>query len=51
MAIGTAVRRVAGSKPATDALPVQAIVRDKDTWIASGDIFATAVKSGGSARD
>jgi uncharacterized protein YbjQ (UPF0145 family) len=50
MAIGTAVRRVAGSAPATETLPVQAVIKDKDTWIAGDDMFATAVKSGGSAR-
>ena len=33
MAIGTAVTKMAGMGVATPALPVQAIVRDKDTWI------------------
>ncbi|MGD0721812.1 MAG: heavy metal-binding domain-containing protein [Roseiarcus sp.] len=33
MAIGTAVRKTAGVAVATPALPVQAIIRDKDTWI------------------
>jgi hypothetical protein len=26
---------------------VQAIIRDKDTWISGDDLFAAAVKSGG----
>jgi uncharacterized protein YbjQ (UPF0145 family) len=33
MAIGTAVKKTAGVGVATPALPVQAIVPDKDTWI------------------
>ncbi len=33
MAIGTAVKKMAGVSVATPALPVQAIVPDKDTWI------------------
>ena len=47
MAIGTAVKRLGGATPATASLPVQAIIRDKDTWISSDDLFAAAVKSGG----
>jgi len=33
MAIGTAVKRTANIAPKTPALPPQAIIRDKDTWI------------------
>jgi len=47
MAIGTAVKRRAGATPATASLPVQAIIRDKDTWISGDDLFSAAVKSGG----
>jgi uncharacterized protein YbjQ (UPF0145 family) len=47
MAIGTAVKRRPGATPATATLPVQAIIRDKDTWISGDDLFAAAVKSGG----
>jgi uncharacterized protein YbjQ (UPF0145 family) len=32
LAIGTAVTKMDGMKVATPALPVQAIIRDKDTW-------------------
>ncbi len=51
MAIGTAVKRVADAAPASETLPVQAIIKDKDTWIAGVDIFATALKSGAGARN
>jgi uncharacterized protein YbjQ (UPF0145 family) len=37
MAVGTAVTKLAGVATATAALPAQAIVRDKDTWI-DGDM-------------
>jgi uncharacterized protein YbjQ (UPF0145 family) len=47
MAIGTAVKRMGGATPATASLPVQAVIRDKDTWISGDDLFAAAVKSGG----
>ena len=33
LAIGTAVRKTPGMKVESAALPVQAIVRDKDTWV------------------
>ncbi|HTS85790.1 MAG TPA: heavy metal-binding domain-containing protein [Usitatibacter sp.] len=33
MAIGTAVKRVAGLSTVTPNLPPQAVIRDKDTWI------------------
>jgi len=48
MAIGTAVKRRAGATPMTAGLPVQAIIRDRDTWISGDDMFASTVKSGGS---
>ena len=47
MAIGTAVKRMGGATPATASLPVQAVIRDKDTWISSDDLFAAALKQGG----
>ena len=47
MAIGTAVKRVAGATPLSASLPVQAVIRDRDTWISGDDMFAAAVKSGG----
>jgi hypothetical protein len=31
--VGTAVRKHEGLKVATPALPAQAIIRDKDTWV------------------
>src|SRR5258708_14270223 len=47
MAIGTAVKRRPGATPATASLPVQAIIRDRDTWIRSDDLFAAAGESVG----
>jgi uncharacterized protein YbjQ (UPF0145 family) len=47
MAIGTAVKRLAGSAPLSPTLPPQAIIRDKDTWIEDGSLFAASVRSGG----
>jgi uncharacterized protein YbjQ (UPF0145 family) len=35
MAIGTAIKRIPGIKTVTAALPPQAIMRDKETWISS----------------
>ena len=50
MAIGTAVKRVAGIATATPTLPTQAIIKDKDTWISRSDnLFATiGASTGGS---
>jgi uncharacterized protein YbjQ (UPF0145 family) len=48
MAIGTAVKRLAGSAPQSPTLPPQAIIRDKDTWVEDGSLFAASVRSGGS---
>ena len=44
MAIGTAVRKVSGMGTATDMLPAQAIVRDKDTWM-DGDTGFSLMRS------
>jgi uncharacterized protein YbjQ (UPF0145 family) len=33
VAVGTAVRRMAGLAVATAALPAQAVIRDRDTWV------------------
>ncbi len=46
MAIGTAVKKSPGSQPKTDTLPVQAIIRDRDTWISNDDLFARAMTAG-----
>ena len=46
MAIGTAVKRSNGSAPASPTLPVQAVIKDKDTWIASDSIFDADVRTG-----
>lgn len=43
MAIGTAVKRVAGIATATPTLPPQAIIKDKDTWISRSDNLFAAV--------
>src|SRR5262249_37292171 len=51
MAIGTAVKRLDGSTPASPALPVQAVIKDKDTWIANGSIFFTDLRSGAGGGD
>ncbi len=45
MAIGTAVKRAPQMKPQTPTLPVQAIIRDKDTWIGDDDLFAQSISS------
>jgi len=45
MAIGTAVKRAPQMQPQTPILPVQAIMRDKDTWIADDDIFSQNISS------
>jgi len=38
LAIGTAVKRVAGLNTRTDQLPPQAIIRDKDTFVNTADL-------------
>ena len=48
VAVGTAVRKVPGVAVATAALPPQAIVRDKDTWISGeGGFDLQATRAGG----
>ena len=42
MAIGTAVKRIPNLTTVTPTLPPQAIIRDKDTWISSDDLFGMA---------
>jgi len=51
MAIGTAVKRRGGATPLSPTLPVQAIIRDRDTWISSGDLFGAALKAAGGGGD
>ena len=46
MAIGTAVKKLAGAKPLSDALPPQAIIKDKETWITESDFAYAAMTSG-----
>ena len=43
MAVGTAVKKMPNCKPITPMLPVQAIIRDKETWISDDEIFAAAM--------
>jgi hypothetical protein len=45
------VKRQAGATPATATLPVQAIIRDRDTWISGDDLFATAVRAASGGGD
>ena len=47
MAIGTAVRKSEVCQPKSDALPVQAIMRDRDTWVSGNDLFSRVM----TARD
>jgi uncharacterized protein YbjQ (UPF0145 family) len=47
MAIGTAVKKMPGFSVKTPSLPVQAIIRDRDTWI-DGD-FGLSLDRGGSS--
>lgn len=47
-AVGTAIRNAAGFTVQTPALPAQAIIRDKDTWISgSGGLNLQAGRAGG----
>ncbi len=43
VAIGTAVKRVIGLATATPALPAQAIMQDRDTWLSGGDDIAASL--------
>ena len=47
MAIGTAVKKVPGLTTATPQLPPQAIIRDKDTWVSSGDMLLSQLSNSG----
>jgi uncharacterized protein YbjQ (UPF0145 family) len=47
-AVGTAVRQLSGMGVKTAALPAQAIIRDKDTWMSgSGGFDLTSLRAGG----
>jgi uncharacterized protein YbjQ (UPF0145 family) len=48
VAIGTAVKKLAGAAVATPTLPVQAIIRDRDTWVSGdGGFDLQATRAGG----
>jgi uncharacterized protein YbjQ (UPF0145 family) len=48
VAVGTAVRRVAGTGTATAQLPPQAVIRDRDTWVSGeGGFDLQATRAGG----
>ncbi len=48
VAVGTAVKKMPGLAVATPALPAQAIVRDKDTWVSGeGGFDLQAARAGG----
>jgi uncharacterized protein YbjQ (UPF0145 family) len=47
VAVGTAVQKLAGVKVETPALPAQAIIRDKDTWLSGESGFALQSTRGG----
>ena len=47
MAIGTAVKKIAGSTPLSPQLPVQAVIRDKRTWISADDLFRSSSSGSG----
>jgi uncharacterized protein YbjQ (UPF0145 family) len=46
MAIGTAVKKIPGCKPVSPNLPVQAVIRDKRTWISNDDLLRTQASGG-----
>ena len=47
-AVGTAVRRQQGAAVKTPALPAQAIIRDKDTWVSGpGGFDLQSIRAGG----
>jgi uncharacterized protein YbjQ (UPF0145 family) len=47
-AVGTAIRKQPGMTVKTQALPAQAIIRDKDTWLSgSGGFDLTSIRAGG----
>ena len=41
----------AGRAPASETLPVQALIRDKDTWIGNDDLFSRAMSAGRGGGD
>ncbi len=47
MAIGTAVKKIPGCTPLSEQLPVQAVIRDKRTWISHDDIFRRSASGPG----
>jgi uncharacterized protein YbjQ (UPF0145 family) len=47
MAIGTAVKKIPGCTPLSEQLPVQAVIRDKRTWISSDDLFRRSASGAG----
>jgi uncharacterized protein YbjQ (UPF0145 family) len=51
MAIGTAVKRIPGAAPLSAQLPVQAVIRDKRTWISHDDLFGRAQGSSEGGSD
>ena len=50
MAVGTAVKKIPGMGTLTPALPPQAIIKDKDTWINEDDLFATSMAGNQEAK-
>jgi uncharacterized protein YbjQ (UPF0145 family) len=47
-AVGTAIRKLPGMGVQTLALPAQAIIRDKDTWLSgSGGFDLASIRAGG----
>jgi uncharacterized protein YbjQ (UPF0145 family) len=47
-AVGTAIRKLPGIGVKTQALPAQAIIRDKDTWLSgSGGFDLASIRAGG----
>ena len=47
-AVGTAIRQQPGMSVKTAALPAQAIIRDKDTWVnGSGGFDVSSIRAGG----
>jgi uncharacterized protein YbjQ (UPF0145 family) len=47
-AVGTAVRKLQGMTVKTPALPAQAIIRDKDTWLSGpGGLEVQSLRAGG----
>ena len=46
MAIGTAVKKIPGCQPLSPQLPVQAVIRDKRTWISTDDLLRSQASAG-----